>query len=323
MAYIFPQNDNYHIRIYKIHVGTPEDKTVQGQSDFNYEVDLPEEIQEVIGMELVDWSFPRDLIPTFYPTTTKVVGNNMLDFQLVNTDISAVPGVFSVTLPLRYFEYETYRNPTRDYTQMLTQLMQEAVDADAVWKNKIRLSVIPVPFQQTLILVTTTDLLLPTASSTRLTLLFQTGQHAAESAYFTMGWDTPVDVQSDPNLFQLPPRSEALISPKQVQLRSAYSLDVFVDESPQNPLARIFFGDSGYTTNRLASDSVGRFEIDKDKPPRLLKKLHIRLRYDGNTDPGDFINGPIIAPHYMTFHIMSVQNETARRPSYYQQNLIY
>ena len=82
MSYLFPKGPNARYKIYKVSVSTPEDKVLQNTSDFNYEVELPYAITDVVGMSLVEWSFPRDVIPSFYPTTTNLVGNIYLDFRL-------------------------------------------------------------------------------------------------------------------------------------------------------------------------------------------------------------------------------------------------
>ena len=56
MSYLFPKGPNARYKIYKVSVSTPEDKVLQNTSDFNYEVELPYAITDVVGMSLVEWT---------------------------------------------------------------------------------------------------------------------------------------------------------------------------------------------------------------------------------------------------------------------------
>lgn len=324
-SYIFPRNDSkYRVRVYKLPVSSPLNKTDQNQSDFNYEVVLPETINDVIGFKLIDWSLPRDIIPSFWPTTTKLAGVNKLDFRLSNLDISPVPADFTITFPTKFYAYQNYKDPTRDYVQMTATLMNQAIASNPTWQNKVNIDLVPITTIGTLILVSTLDASLPTGSLTYLTLLFQSGPNKAESVYYQMGWDTPVDAVSSTSVYILPPGVTALQSPNAVQLRGANYLDIFVEESNQRPMQRIFFKDDAYTTNRLnITESVYRFEVDQKQPPRKLERLHIKLRYEEDTDPGDFVDGPILFPMYFTFHFFTVDQSVTDMPDWLHQNLSY
>lgn len=323
MAYLQPLNNDYYIKVYKTSVGTPLNKTQQGASDFTYEAQLPEVIDDVIAIELVEWSLPSDIIPTFYPTTTQVAGNNKLDFTLTNTDISGTAGSFTVTFPTKYYMYENYNDPNRDYNVIVAKLMNEAIDANPTWAGKVRITLVPQAFYNTLFIVSTVGSGLPTSSTTTLRLLFATGANSATSSYKVMGWTSKVDVTSSASLLSLPVGSQAISSPSIVQLRVALFLDVYVLESPQKPMARIFFTEVAYIQNEYATEAIAGFEIDKDNPPRRLDKLNIRLRYQNDLDPGAFSDGEIIAPHYFTFHIISLKNEISSKPKWVRQSLAY
>lgn len=322
-AFLQPQSENYYIKTYKVGVGTPENKIVQGDSDFTYDVYLPEVIDNVISIELVEWSLPTDLVPTFYPATSNQVGNNKLDFRLVNTDISATAGEFTVTFPTKYYQYENYDDPNRDYNVVVAQLMNEAIDANPTWAGKVRITLVPQAFYNSLFVVSTVGAGLPANSFTLMTLRFASGPNAASSSYKVMGWTVKADYVSSTSIVAMPPGTSVLISPGIVQLRVALFIDVYVEESPQRPMARIFVDEVAYIRNKIATEGISGMEIDKDNPPRRLEKLRIRLRYQNNLDPGDFSDGPIIAPHYFTFHIMSLQNEIETKPGWIKQNLAY
>lgn len=322
-TFIRPQNKNYYVKPYKISVGTPENKIVQGASDFTYDVRLPEIVDNVIGIELVEWSLPTDIVPTFYPATTTQTGNNKLDFTLTNSDVSGTPGTFSVTFPTKYYQYENYADPNRDYNVVVAKLMNEAIDANPTWAGQVRITLVPQAFYNSLFIVSTIGSGLPASSTTVLRLLFSSGANSASSSYKVMGWPAKVDVTSSTAIIALPPGSQAIASPGIVQLRVALFLDVYVEQSPQRPMARIFVDEVAYIRNKIATDGISGLELDKDNPPRKLEKLSIRLRFQNNLDPGNFSDGVIIAPHYFTFHIISLQNEIATKPRWIKQNLGY
>lgn len=325
MSYIYPQNDNkYVIRVYKLPVSTPLNKVNQVQSDFNYEVLLPETINNVIGFKLIDWSLPRDIVPSFWSTTTALQGSNKLDFRLSNPHISPQPADFTVTFPMKFYLYQNYKDPTRDYTETTTRLINTAIASNPTWAGKVNVDTVPITTVGTLLLVSTLDPSLPAGSLTTLTLLFQSGPNSKESVYIQMGWDAPVDVSSTTGVYALPSGVTSLQSPSATQLRGANYLDVFVEESPQSPMQRIFFKDDAYTTNRInISESVFRFEVDQNRPPRKIEKLHIKLRYEEDIDPGDYVQGPILFPQYFTFHFFTIENSIEDKPKWFQQNLSY
>lgn len=323
-SFVFPKSstDSY-IRVYKIPVSTPFNKQFKGEGDFNYELTLPERVDNVVGLKLVDWSFPRDMIPTFWQQTTTLAGNNKLDFRLTNTDISATPGDFTAVMPTRYLDYQNAIDSTRDYKVTIGRLMNAAIAADPVWANRVFVNLVQDSQQRSLLIVSTTDTSLPAGSSTALTLRFASGPNAAESIWYTMGFNVQSDVTSSTTYYALPPGVQSLISPGAVRLRGSRYMDIFIDESSQKPGQRVFFAEAGYATNSIWSDGVFRFEFDQDNPPRTIEKLHIRVRYEDNTDPGRFLSGPILAPHYFTIHIFTLQDSIAPRPVYLKQNLSY
>lgn len=321
-AYLFPKGPHSRLKLYKVGVSTPENKILQNGSDFNYSVELPYTIHDVVGISLVGWSLPRDIIPSFYPTTTRLQGNNKLDFSLLNTDIAPAARVFSVQFPTRFYLYESLAEPSLDYTVALQKLMQAAVDADPVWKDRVFLGVLAQPLRSTFILVATVDPSLPANSSTTLTLLFQSGPNAAEAANLAMGFPK-ADVVSAPvsvALFS----AQIVESPSPVRLRAVNYIDVIVEESPLRPLQRIFVEDETYVTNTYSSGGgVNDLHIDLDNPPRRLERLNIKLRYQREGDPGDFSTNPIIVPHSLTFDIVSLVDENRATPSYVQQSMTY
>lgn len=322
-SFIYPTSDNHYVRVYKLPVSTPKNKNDQNSSDFDYEVTLPRELDNVLGFKLVDWSFPRDMIPTFWPPTSTLTGNNRLDFRLTNASISATPGDFTITFPTRYFDYQNFVDTTRDLLDSTTTLMNAAISLNATWNGRVSVALTADSRQRSLFMVSTLDPSLPSGSNTILTLLFLSGPNAAESTWSALGFDVQSDESSTTAYYVLPPGIQSLLSPSSVRLRGSHYIDVFVDQSPQRPHQRVFFTESGYTTNGIWSDGVFRFEFNQDQPQRKLNKLNIHLRYEGGLDPGRFVNGPILAPHYLTFHFLCLYDSIAATPTYVQQNLSY
>jgi hypothetical protein len=322
-TFLFPRGPESYVRVFKIPIGTPLNKTVQGQSDLNYEVLLPERVDRVVGLKVVDWSFPRDLVPTFWPRTTNLAGNNRLDFRLTNADVGA-PADFAVTLPTRYLDYTNSADHTRDYLFVIANTMNAAISANATWAKRVLISTVPDSRQRTLLLVATVDSTLPSLSTTTLTLLFATGPNKADAVWKTMGFDVDADVSSTTSVYALPPGVQSVLSPSAVRLRGSRFLDVIIEESPQNPVERVFFTDPSYTSNPLWSNGIFRAETDQNHPPRTLEKLRIRLSYEKTEDLGRFSGGePIIAPHSLTIHFFCLQDSISTRPSWLQQNLAY
>jgi hypothetical protein len=323
MSYVTPIGPNSRLKIYKVAVSTPEDKVVQNKSDFNYEVILPYTITDVVGIALVEWSFPKDIIPSFYPTTTKLTGNEHVDFRLANTDIAAGFTDFTMEFPTKFLTYSDPSDSASSYIEVLSSLMNEAINANPVWAGKVKITVLPQVFLATLIVISNIDITLPSTTTTTMTLLFASGPNSATSAHLEMGWPVKADYVSSSTLFYVNTGSQAFESPAPTQLRAAKYLDVSVKESSLRPLQRIFVRDSNYVTNIFSTEGINRFTIDTDNPARILNKLHISLRYEGEGDPGDFIGKPILIPHAMTFHIISLVDENHANPSYVKQSLTY
>jgi hypothetical protein len=312
------QTDDYYTKVLKMTVST-NDKTSPLASDFNYEVRLPEAVDNVIGMKLVEWSFSRDVIPTFYPKTTTLVGNNRLDFRLTNPDISITPGDFTVKLPRRALDYRNNYDITRDFVDVMSAVMQNAVDADPVWADQVRVGAEYNSQLRSFLGVSTlnTDI-----ARTKLTLLFASGPSRPSFISRTLGFDQ-VDVESVSVPFD---GVEFILSPYPTRLRPSDYLDVFVDESPQRPMQRIFFDDPLRTRNSISAQGFHRFEVDTERPPRRLDRLHIRIRYRNNIDPGASIEGDgevFTMPNFMTFHFLTVQDSILSRPGYVKQDLSY
>ena len=323
MSFVQPKSEFNRYKVDKISVATPWDKVIQTGGDFTYEVALPNAITDVVGMAIVEFTFPTDIIPTFFPTTTKLTGNNKLDFSLENTDIAPGPANFSVTFPTKFFAYENIANPSTSYTKNMEELINNAISQNATWKDKVYVTVVPSANFQTLLAISTIDILLPATSTTTMRLLFASGPNTLESAYYAMGFDTKTDVASSVTLFYLNNTTQTIESPSATRLRVAQYIDIFVEESDVRPLQRVFIEDPGYVTDYFSTEAVNRLTLNVNSPPRRIDKLHISLRYETYNDPGEFLGSPILVPHAMTFHIFSVVDENTAIPEYAHKKLSY
>lgn len=326
MALASFRTEDSFIKVCRVTVST-NDKTSPLSSDFNYEVRMPDAVNNVIGIKLVEWSFSRDVIPTFYPKTTTLVGNNRLDFRLTNPDISILPGDFTVKLPRKALDYRNHDDLTRDFIEVMSKVMQNAVDANPVWAGKVVLGLVEDSTSRSNFLVYTPPASPPAPGArTKLTLLFASGPNRRSFIARTLGFDQ-VDVDSAVSTqFGLVAGLEVLISPYPARLRPSDYLDVFVDESPQRPMQRIFFDDPLRTRNSRSARAFHRFEVDTERPPRRLDRLHIRIRYRNNIDPGASIEGEgevFAMPNFMTFHIFTVEDSILSLPEYVKQDLSY
>lgn len=323
MSFIQPNSVFNRYKVDKISVATPWDKVIDSCGDFTYEVALNTAITNVVGMAVVEYSFPEDIIPTFFPTTSKITGNNKLDFSLENTDITPGVTVFTVTFPMKYFAYENIANPSTSYTYNLEQLLNNAISQDPTWKGKVYVTVVPSANFQTLLAISVTDVSLPASSTTTMRLLFASGPNTLESAFYSMGFDTKTDVVSSTTLFYLNNTTQTIESPSPTRLRAAQFIDIFVEESDVRPLQRVFIEDPAYVSDKFSTDGVNRLTLNVNSPPRRIDKLHICLRYEKFGDPGNFAGSPIIVPHAMTFHIFSIEEENTQIPNYAHKSLSY
>lgn len=319
MAFAQYNTNDYHVRVTKLSVSNTKDNTSQLPGDFNFEIQLPDALNNVIGFKLVEWSFSRDMVPTFYPEMTNLAGRDSLDFRLTNPEISPVPGDFTVYFPPIAYDYENLDEVERDITRELSVRMQEEIYLNPAWQEQVIVFALPDYAQlRTHLVVANSDPSLPT---TKLTLLLKSGPSGEKNAAEALGFDRD-DVESNRDEPGLETYEESLISPYPMKLRISDYLDVFVDESPQKPMQRIFFNDRN-RIHGVAPIGSNRVEIDTDQPPRRLERLHIRIRYKDNLDPGKYVDDDLklfTSQKCMTFHFFTLEKS---RPNYLNQDLSF
>ena len=319
MALQQPVSSQSYLRPIRLAVNSRTDKKDPNQSDFNYTAVLKEEIQNVVGMAITYYSFPRDTTPSFYPNTNNVVGQNRLDFSLENSDIAGAAETFTITWPTKHYNYQSPAFPDHDYLRQCEILMNNAINANPTWKDKVRIGMPPHPLNNTIMTVSVIDTTLPSTSSTELRLLFASGANEKNSVWKQMGFEK-LDYISSASLLNLNTGTQTIESPYSVALNSLPYIDIFVEESNRRPLKRIYSSDNNYTAS-YNEDSVNQLPIDTDNPPRRLKELNIRIRYQSGLDPGDYTSET--APHSLGFVIMQLADENQPIPTYVEQNLLW
>lgn len=318
MTFVQPIGDSSYIKTHRVGINSRIDKVNDNASDFNYRVRLPNDIQDVIGIAVTSWDIPFDAAPSFYPSTPKVVGIDSLDFSLENSDIVAGAQSFSVKWPIKYYVYASPTNPSTDYTTTLELLMNNAIQANATWKDKVHIGTTTHPMNNTIIICSTIDISLPSTSSTTLKLLFASGPNSETASNISMGF-AKLDYTSSVNTLYIRNGGQAIESPFTTNLRPFPYIDIFVRQSNRRPLKRLYIDDEFYTRTR-SPEGIHQVNIDTDNPPHRLTHLDIALRYPNQIDPGNYIS-PTLSTS-IGFTILQLANEvTGSVPSYINQTL--
>ena len=314
-------NPNY-IGVTKIPINSAE-KNNKEDSNFDYDIDLPfsQELQRVLGIELVGHNFKFNMVPSFYPRNVQkhILGRNILDFTLENPDISATPGVFSITYPTLFFVYTATATIRADYLEQSQSLVTEAIQANPTWRDKVRILFVPEGNKRTVIVVQTIDPLLPAGSTTKMTLKFLTGPNEKSSPHQAMGFPKE-DIESDNTTFTLPiPEDQVLLSPNQTNLSPFRYVDIIVKNSQFKPLARVYFQSGRYSVPYI-DPWVTRVRLQNSDPIKKLKTIEIRLEFEGGFTPGDYGVLDFNGEHDLLLHFFTLETEIQRIPEWINQN---
>lgn len=282
--------ENY-IKVHKVYVSSA-DRTASSQSRYDYFIRLPTQIQYVVGLEITGYNLPSDLAPTFITSGAggSVLGTDKVDFELTN---GVTTTVFTATWPQKQYDYQNVTVPYLSYVDILQQIMQDAVDGDAVFgiggPNQATFVSDAVPEEQTQITVSGTGI-------TGFRMLFASGPNAINSSYLAMGWNQ-VDTAS--SLVQLSP-SRAVMKPYRY-------VDFYLDCAPEfRPLKRIYMTDNVYYGTVRNDPNLTRTRLLSSQPIRLLEKFRVQLFLEGNVVPPVTSNS---LDHEFTLTVFSLANE--------------
>lgn len=270
-----------YIRISRVFVDSGE-RSEGTVSDYTF--DLPEEIQQVVAIELTGYVIPSSLTPTFIADE-----NDCLDFELSDGTTTTV---FTAKWPSQSYTYENVSNPYLSYVLSLKQILTDAVLADPTFGSngisKPEFVVESDPETRTVVRV-------EGASITSFRFLFASGPCEKTSPHTAMGFekvDTPVGALT-------------ITSPLPVKLDPFPRVDILIDEFPDfKPLDIIYNRNATYYGTTYNDTNVSRARLISGSPVRRLKQLHIRLRIGDEPVPDLEQN-----EHSFCFTVFSIASE--------------
>lgn len=283
-----------YIRISRVFVDS-EERSEGTVSDYTYDMNL--EIQEVVGVELTGYVIPSSITPSFVTDL-----NDCLDFELSN---GVTTTVFTAKWPSNSYTYENVSNPYLSYVLSLQQILEEAVFLDPVFgnngPNRAFFDVTSDPETRTDVQVR------PGFGITSFRFLFDSGPCRKTSPFVAMGFpqvDTPAG-------------QTRIVSPQTTKLDSFPRVDIFIDEFPElSPLDVVYNSNAAYYGTTYNDTNITRTPFLSNNPIRRLKKLHVRLRINGEPIPHLAQN-----EHSFCFTVFSIANEEYV-PRWLNQNFV-
>lgn len=257
-----PHGEKY-VRISRVFVDSG-DRSEGTVSDYLF--DMNDEIQEVVGIELTGYVIPSSLTPSFLKDV-----NDCLDFELSN---GVTTKIFTAKWTSQSYTYDNVSNPYLSYVLSLKQILEEACFVDPVFgnngTNRAIFEVESDPETRTVVRV------LPSTGITSFRFMFASGPCKDSSPFTAMGFsqtDTAAGVLQ-------------IVSPRQVKLDAFPRIDIFIDEFPEfKPVDTIYNSNAAYYGTTYNDTNITRTPLLSSKPLQCLKRLHIRLRINGEPVP--------------------------------------
>ena len=282
-----PKGPNY-VRVRKVYVDSGK-KEDYSKGEYDYVVELDQELEYVIGCEITGFNLPKNLAPTFIHDRVGFKGNAMVDFQVTD---GIVTETFAFQWPEKSYTYENIPVPYLSYIGTLSQLMNTAIEPSPTFGSgtakEVTFNVASDPDEKTQVSLT--------AASGTVTFQFQfgTGAHYEISAATEMGF-----TEADTGF------SASILSPNPTFLQSYRYIDVFIDKIEFQPVKRIYMTDNLYYGTTINDPDVTRTRYIQSNPIRRLKTLHITLLLEGGVVP------PITTgrPHDLTLTFFTLANE--------------
>lgn len=322
-TFIYKKGPGTYLKTREIHIDSSTDKSNPDQSDFQFDVILKDEIQDVLSMTISSWNIDKDITPSFWPQNGSIAGNDMLDFEITNSAYNGGnPVQLSVQLPNRNLYYDENAPDDSNICEVLQDLMNDAIAAyDPVGLADLSI-VVPYLQPQKMTIVTDTTNFGSLDDTTFISLLFASGPNSDRSCYAQLGFEKS-DYDSIPAIAagfaSLNNGGRVVISPSAPDLQTFKYIDVLVKESNKIPVQRIFATNpSVFRTNKSAS-TLRQQKIDTDQPPRVLRKLSISILFPGSKNPAFYVSQS--SPLQFTFSILQLAQENDSVPSYLKQTL--
>lgn len=223
----------------------------------DYTFTLPSTVINVVAMELTAFSIPTSMTPTF-----QVGINDAIDFTLTNGFVTTS---FSAFMPSFSYTYQNVAVPYLDFLRGVEQVLNFAITSDV---NFGVASAAPVVFSTT---ADPEEKLRLSATNATFALLFLTGPNAARAAYKQLGFQK-VDYVT----------TSGIIGNFRTLLEPFRRIEISVAEVYPHPLAVVYNTNAAYY-GQVQNEFNSRLRLIDNNPPRILSKLTISVRIDGQS----------------------------------------
>lgn len=290
-----PGNKQGDYYIYSTRVSTNNLFEGPEPGEYSYKVNLPQQIENVIGIELTEWTFPQSLVPPFAFKDT---------FQITMKDSAAVlpDKTFTITIPNVYYTYVYPSSPPNSYVDALQTILNDAIVDDIDYGDKAVFTVSALTDERTAITLTT---IFPgyTDGQIEFDLLF-TSIDETLSPYAIMGFsylDYSSSSQSNISGIQT---IQNITGPEPINLNQFRYVNINLQEIKNEfkPFARIYLRNQQGSTTRNNSYAPVRF---LQQPIRTLDTLHIDIKLENGESPQSF------AAHDLTFNVFALSPENS------------
>lgn len=278
----------HRIGVYK--VGTVNRATNVSEGQYQYVVNLPEHVSNVVGIEVEQWKFPRSLAPPFQFKNTFTLRVKGPAEDAVTSSVIP-PETFSVTLPPEYMMYQNKSQAANSYVTTLARVLNKTVKetVGSNYRDKVFFTAIPMPDAKTTVTMDTIPYTGASGSPIRFELDFTNENSPAEIMGFRNANYTSVE---SPEYVGVAGNVQTVVSAAPANLNFYRYVNVFVEEVKENyPLATLYTNPGGERTTRSMTSYPSR--ILRSAIQRL-SRLTVTLRLSNgefpvDTDPHDLM----------------------------------
>lgn len=222
----------------------------------DYVFTLSSTMINVVAMEMTAFSIPTSMTPTF-----RVGVNDAIDFTLTNGFVTTS---FSAFMPSFGFTYQNVAVPYLDFLRGVEQVLNFAITTDVNFGVG---AAAPVVFYTT---ADPEEKLRLSATNATFALLFLSGPNAARSAHRPLGFPK-VDYAT----------TSDIVAPLRSLLEPFRRIEISVAEIHPRPLAVVYNTNAAYY-GQIQNEFNSRLRLIDNDPPRILSKLTISVRIDGD-----------------------------------------
>jgi hypothetical protein len=256
----------------------------------DYEFMLPRGISNVIAIELTAFSLPTSITPSFLTGV-----NDAIDFSLTR---GALTKTFTCRIPSNSYTYQNVAVPYLDYLRVLEQSLNSAFALDpdfgASAPTVAFFATAPDPEEKTQLY----------CYNANAVLLFGSGPNSSQAANVQLGFER-IDYTFG---------NFGLLSPFRALLEPSQRIEIFIDEFPTLQPVAVIYNSSQLYYAQSQNEHFSRLRILDDNQPRVLSKLTIRVRVDGEPIEDVYKN-----EHSLSFTIMCFKHIDGPVPAWLKQ----